>query len=398
MEKIILGLMLLEWVILMGVIQWGARGLKIRPEAKSSPRQTAWPLVALILPVTGSDPLLWESLSSFANQDYPACRLFFVVRDEKDPAFNVIQNLARAHGSPACILSGLTVCCGQKNHSLLAGVRAAEKDSQIFVFADSGHVAPPGWLKHMVRPILDGRASVTTGYHRIESHDRGMAVLGRALTVLVLHLLQGMEPFTQPWGGATAITRKAFQDLQIEELWARTLVDDVSLAARLKKTGMKVLPVPAAILSTPLPGETFSGWARWLTRQFFFLKLYFPMEWAAGGALLYVLAGLMLLTVIGIASVPLGLFSGAEGISSAIFLAALIGLAERTRRIQSIPASFLRWVAAGCAFIFMMGWSHFRSACMRTLHWRGIGYGVSRGGDVVQVVVASLPPAPPEDQ
>ncbi|MFC1895696.1 hypothetical protein ACFL0Q_03400, partial [Thermodesulfobacteriota bacterium] len=86
-----------------------------------------------------------------------------------------------------------------------------------------------------------------------------------------------------PWGGATALNKTLFDELQVKTIWEENIVDDVSLAACLKKARIRVMTPADATMRTPLDGTSLTSWMRWLTRQWLYLKYCLPGSWLAAG-------------------------------------------------------------------------------------------------------------------
>jgi cellulose synthase/poly-beta-1,6-N-acetylglucosamine synthase-like glycosyltransferase len=339
--------------------------------------------VALLVPVAGAAADLTTNLRSLLTQDYPDYQVILVTKDLADPATSVIAALIPEYTHTRLILSGPAVSCGQKNHNLLAGLQAAGETPEVLVFCDSTHLAPANWLKAMVLPLVRGEA-VVSGYHHVLPQDQGLAVWGRTITVLILFLVKGISWLNQPWGGATAIKRRLFEDLQVARLWAHNVVDDVSLGVLLQEQGLRVGLAAENSLITPLSGETLGGWRDWLTRQWLYLKFCLPGTWLAVGLLFYLLAGLVLWSWLSLLTAPLG-FSGALVWPGAVFLAALTGLALALKTLHPQPSPLGAWLTAFYAAIFMAAWCHLRTWRMREMRWRGISYRVGWKGRVVGI-------------
>lgn len=353
------------------------------PSIPSSNDPITFPKVVMIIPVTGRKPGMKTGLKSLLNQDYPNYEVFFVTRDMEDPASNMIQGLLSEKTQARQILSGPAVHCGQKNHNLLAGIAAAESFVEIFVFCDSTHRAPPDLLHRLTNPIIQGQAVMTTGFHRIVPGDHHLATLGMLWTVLGIHLLQGIPMFTQPWGGATAISRSLFETHGVGQLWARTAVDDFSMGPHLRKRGVRCTPVPTACLDTPLAKQTFSEWNKWLTRQLLYLKFYTPGAWLAASFGVYLIIGPFLWTGISIIGIQSGVFHWNMFWTCCGFLGlfTLIGLGFR-RLIPNPSPPRIPWIMSFYFILFMTSWCYIKTWFTNTLKWKGIFYRIAWGGRV----------------
>jgi hypothetical protein len=329
-------------------------------------------------------------LVSVLVQDYPSHEVVFVTRKHDEEAVPLIRGLIQEGGARGCcpcrhVVSGDATACGQKNHNLLAGIATVSDKQSVLAFFDASHVAPSQWLKSLIGPIARNVAAVTTGYHHVLPGDCGVATLGRAVTVLVLHRLQEITLLTQPWGGNTAIKRSVFDELEVGELWATNVVDDVSLAARLKRAKIKVNPVPGADIFTPLASESFTGWSDWLTRQWLYLKFCFPGSWMLGGLMVHLLAALLLAASVRCLAALTGFASWSGTLPAVSFLLLLCAVGETLRIHHPNPGPRLRWLAAFVATVFMGCYCHMRCWFAREIHWRRISYRVHWGGRVEEI-------------
>lgn len=341
--------------------------------------------MSLIVPVAGATRFTAECLHALLDQDWPAYEVVLVTRDAADEAVPVARELfgaLRGGVRGRHVVSGVPRSCSQKNHSLIAGVREAGP-VEVLVFADADHVPPRHWLRALVGPLARREAAVSTAYHWIDPREPGLVPTAHALAVLALSLAQRVPWVSQPWGGSTAITRALFEDLDVAGLWARHMVDDVSLAALLRRRRLHARVVTGAAAATPLGREDLMAWSRWLFRQILFLKFYFPGTWCALGIALGALAGFSAAAL----AVVLGLVHAAPAAVAAAWLhlgatsAALVVL----RRCQSTREPLWRWIAAGCTALVAACAAHGCTWFARSFTWRDLRYRVDRVGRVVDV-------------
>jgi len=384
-ELVLYGLMGLQLAILGGLFLWGAPHVRRSQVAAPAP-PGPFPPVTVIVPVTGDAPLTRRCLESLLTNDYPDFQVIFVTRDESDPAVAVIGELIARHARGRHVVSGPARRCGQKNHNLLAGIAAADPATDILVFCDATHVAPPGFLGRLVRPLAAGEAVLVTGFHRIIPQDYRVGTLGMLMIVLCLHLLHGNRFIVQPWGGATAIVRRVFQDHGVARVWAENIVDDVSMAMHLVKDGIRVKAVGEAILETPLAGETVAHWADWLVRQLLYLKFCAPALWL--GALV-VVAALVVppLWALGACLGGLGGWvSPGTALPGWLYLLVLTALGAVYRTLAPFGIPWPRWLLAYYATLMVLPWCYLRTWGTDIMAWRGISYRVGRGGKVQEVI------------
>ncbi|MCL6622518.1 MAG: glycosyltransferase [Syntrophobacterales bacterium] len=375
---LLLSLAPLTWLVLAGSRRLARRGV---PEVP--PPTAPWPRVSLIVPVTGRPEGLAEELTSLLTQDYPDCEILVITASPDEPAVPVIRELLGRFPQMRHGVSGLARGCGQKNHNLLAGLRLADPSSPVIAFCDRGRLAPPDFLRHLVAPLL-GKAGVASGYHVLCPMEPCLALWARAAVVLVLRLTREFPALMQPWGGATAIRRELLLRLDLPALWARTVVDDVSLAARLKAHRLPVAPAPGALLLTPAAAETWGQARAWLTRQWLYLKYYLPGTWLAAGLLVHLTLALAAAALLLLLFTPfrgLGPLTGA----AAGYLAALGLLVARLHGLLKHPdrggLAWLTWPAA----LALASVAHLASALRHSLVWHGWVYRLGCGGEVRRI-------------
>lgn len=347
------------------------------------PPSAPWPRLSLIVPVAGRPDGLATELSSLLTQDYPNYEVLVVTACPDEPGVPVIQDLMRRFRHLRHVVSGPARGCGQKNRNLLAGLKLADPHSDVIAFCDRGRLAPPDFLRHLVDPLCKG-AQVASGYHRLHPEKPSLATLARAAVVLVLRLSREFPALMQPWGGATALRRELFTTLGIPALWARTVVDDVSLAARLKERRVQVVSAAGALLTTPVAHESWGQAMAWLTRQWLYLKYYFPGTWLAAGLLVHLTLALVAASGWHLLRIPFrGV--GLESCLAAGYVGAMSLLGARLHRLLQPPGrkgqALLLWPAA----LLLAAWAHLASGSTHILCWQGLAYRVGLGGEVRQV-------------
>jgi cellulose synthase/poly-beta-1,6-N-acetylglucosamine synthase-like glycosyltransferase len=323
-------------------------------------------------------------LESLLAQSYPNYEAIFVTCNSNDPAVQIVNRVIHTKRNARHIVSGAASRCSQKNHNLLAGLAGLDPSIEILVFCDSTHWAPERFLEDLVSPIVSGKAVMTTGYHRVVPGDCRLPTLGMLVSVMAIHLMQGLEFITQPWGGATAISRRTFEENGINALWAENVVDDVSMCSHLAKAGIKVRPVSAACLLTPVEGVTFRAWYKWFKRQFFFLKVCQPATWAAFAIAAYLLCTPFLAGLACAAGI-MGFAPKYMTVGGCAFLAAFLAIGMKWRTLVHEDIPIWRWMPAVLAAISMTVLCYAGTWFSNLLSWRGILYRVTWGGKVVSV-------------
>ncbi len=370
--------LLILWLLLIHLIQQ-----RNQPEYLIA--SDMLPKTTVIIPVTGSPACLRENLLSILEQDHPDFVVLFVVNDISDRAVPVLKKLCIQFDNAKIIESGTAVACSQKNHNLLAGVATADQ-AEILVFCDSGHRAPAGWLNRLVSPLLISQdAVISSGYHQVLVNNSRLVEIGRAICVLGLRLARMVPGFEQPWGGSIAMTQSTFEKLDVHGLWARTVVDDVTLARHLDRNKLSTIIPFKCDLDTTISNANWSFWDSWLTRQWAYLKFVYPLLWLVLG-----IAGLSF--TIAFSAIIILLPLQASGVTSQgllypsiIVIIMFLLFALLLRLFHPQPGNILKWVPAFYVALIMAGKCHMNTWFTRTISWAGISYTVGKGGKVIAI-------------
>ena len=355
-----------------------------RVEARAG-RTGPLPPVSVILPLTGNSPLLLPGLESILAQDYPCFELILVAEDQNDPAWALVLDLAAQDSRVMPVIAGPAEACGQKNRNLLAGLEKIGPASEIVVFTDAEHLAEPDFLAELVAPIVREEAVISSGYHHFLPQEGSLAGSAKAVCVQLLNLTRTIPFLNRPWGGATAVAKKALGDLDLVSLWSVTVVDDVTLARR--KGGRRRFPLRMVKpgLATPDQGETMAGWDRWLTRQVAFIKPTIVDDWLGLG---FMALGLNLAFFSSLFFLLRWAASGqgpGPALASLVYFTVFLWACTIIRRHHSGPGSLVLWWA-GCVAAMIMGlWCFSKTCFSNRISWRGRVYTVGWRGRVKKI-------------
>ncbi len=373
--------------ILLAGAGWALHRLARRTPQRPMP--TLWPPVRVVVPFEGGSPALGATLDDLAAQEYPGGFEIHLACEADDGAGRRAAGdwmAARPGGAAPVVRLALaedTRACSRKNRNLLAALTLPCPANAVMVFTDSGYRRPLDWLRELVAPVAAIGARVATGYYHAEG-SRGGRPSWRAVTGQLLFLVQQFPGLRQPWGGAMAISRRLFEDLQVAGLWSASIVDDVALAERLREEGIPVALVNRPALTAPAAGGRPFGWAGWFTRQIAYIRSLQPGAWRGIGIGLWLLAAGVawmagLLAMAWHPAVPREL-AGAAALDLALLTAAGFFL----RAKHPCPGTHRGWWTAYWGFMLAAPFCHLRTAVSRTIRWRGTTYRVGRGGRVLE--------------
>jgi ceramide glucosyltransferase len=234
-----------------------------------------FPPASVIVTVEGSEDDLRENLEALASLDYPNYELIVAARSATDiPAGvlprRVIVVLAGADQNKA----------NDRIASLLAGVHAARKRTEILAFADPGCRVFSGWLRALAAPLAEANVAVSTGYHWFLPEPPDFASLLRSVwnAPIAGVLGPGANPFV--WAGSMAIQKELFFELRVPDAWQNSPSDSGSLTRAVRQASLRIAFAPGAMVACA--GRTamreFLGWAR---REMALARQYVPRLWWA---------------------------------------------------------------------------------------------------------------------
>jgi ceramide glucosyltransferase len=351
------------------------------------------PAVALFAPCKGLEAGLKDNLRPLFQQDHSDYRLVLIVESTEDPACEPIGQLMLEYPQirSQLIVAGKAKTSGQKVHNLLVATADLD-DVEILAFVDSDARPKRSWLRQLVQHLNHPLRGAATGY-------RWYVPTRNTLPNLILHsinasiaALVGPGRHHMVWGGAWAIRRPVFEQIDLRSKWEGTLSDDL-VAARELASGKKKLDFEPACMTASPVDLSWSQMLEFVRRQYTVARFYTPKWWLLGLVFCtisqIVFWGGLIATAVGIiqrapwtwmplaASVFLYVTYVARATmrqsASKIFLP---GYEERL----SIAMQFDVWLSPIAAFFNWVGLMG--SLFGNSITWRGITYSIARGGKI----------------
>lgn len=235
-------------------------------------RDDASPLVTVLKPLHGAEPLLAQKLRSFCDQDYPAYEVVLGVRDASDPALVVARGVTANFGDfvRVVLADEDTPRHANPKANTLAGMIPHVR-GEILVIADSDMRVNPDWLRAITAPFADPRVGAVTCLYRGEPADDGLAsTLGAmanqehfAPSVLVA---QALGPLRYTFGSTMAVRRELFERIGGLGALGAHLADDARLGELVAERGLRVhlsRYVVANVVSEPSLRALWNHEVRW---------------------------------------------------------------------------------------------------------------------------------------
>ena len=343
------------------------------------------PFATIFAPCRGVDQGMLENLDALLAQDYPEFEVVFIVDKEGDDATKLIEQAWKEARRPVkLVVAPKATDSSQKVTNLREGIQFADPASKIFVFVDSDARPSKQWLRNLVAPLADPQIGATTGYRWFISKHETLASEMRNMWNASIASHQGSNRKTNfCWGGATAIKRATFEQLDIHEKWRGTLSDDFTLTHAIHEAGLDIHFVPRA-LTASIENCSWHELFEFTTRQMKITRVYSSKLWVMS----FIGSGVFTTTMI--ASLLIIIFSRKNDLSVASALFTLIAVttfsigksllrlnavqlvlpehAKKLRR-QTLPQVTL-WCLA--PFVFLI--NCIAASISRRIVWRGSVY------------------------
>jgi hypothetical protein len=241
------------------------------------------------------------------HQDYPRYRLLLCFESARDPVVPFLRrrldlpvDASRHVPAPGeagkglsevlLVEAGHASACGQKVHNQLAATRLLEKSDERIVFADADMVCNADWLTRLTAPLNRRTHELAGGYRWFIPGDGKAATLFASVINASVATLGGQSRYHILWGGSMALTRAAFETLDVPALFAGSLNDDLQLTRAARRAGMKSAYVRSLLIPTPI-AFSWASLAEFGMRQYYQIRHYTPKFYvaAAVGPSLYTL-------------------------------------------------------------------------------------------------------------
>jgi cellulose synthase/poly-beta-1,6-N-acetylglucosamine synthase-like glycosyltransferase len=331
------------------------------------------PTALVIVPCKGTGYGFHENITAFLNLEYPDYKLLFIVDSKEDPAYIALQRLLENKPHARIVITTPLSTCSGKVAAMLTGLEVIE-DTTILVFADSDIKPDPHWLSNIITPLQEKSVGAVTGYRwYFPSNWKTLLISAWNMASIVFMFYPS---YTFAWGGSMAIRRTLFKELQIKEKWHTAFSDDLVLTTTVKKAGYRIFLQPKCIMESP-PETSIKRFLRWGTRQYTWVRWYYPVFWLGS---FFGFIGAQILILLGVFLLILGYYMPGAILSSLLIFEILYGwlgismlpktMAYPKERYPSVIGYAL---LTPVVFVFLAH-NAFTSAITRELQWAGRTY------------------------
>jgi cellulose synthase/poly-beta-1,6-N-acetylglucosamine synthase-like glycosyltransferase len=330
------------------------------------------PRTCIIIPCKYAHERFKENVNAIINQEYKDYNVIFVTDSTKDSAYGVVKEIAKnnkkIHLETAEPIKG----CSRKIAALIKGVSLAD-DAEVYVFADSDIKPQKQWLKYLVGYLDDEKIGATTGYRWYFPNNIKSYFISTWNLTSVLPFFFNMFNYT--WGGSTAIKKRVFDKINVADKWKKGYADDLILTETLKKEGYKIKFVPKCLIENSAGDE--SNFLKWGTRQFTWVKWYYPFEYSVS---FIRVVGVKAIMIFGIILLYLGYTLPGLLMFSSFFLEIISGwqAISTVKRLMIYPkkssGSSLVYIVLMPFAMFVIAYNYISSLFTREVSWSGIRY------------------------
>jgi ceramide glucosyltransferase len=378
---------LVLWLVLTALPLWAAMALASFRIGRGKRRLFGdggiFPPIEVLVPVTGALPEHETALKSLLEQNYPSYRVLFIVETQDDPANAVVDVLCAGYPHAAKVISGTGGCCAQKNQNLVEATKRLRSDTEVLVFCDSTNEAHSGWLERLTAAVRAADSEVVTTFRTFDPQPPTVGGVCQAMYAAFLLLFAVNRP--TPWGGATAIRRRTFEQLRVVDMWSRTVVDDLVLGNLLAGAGVPVTMDPGALLSSTVRGQTIRGFLSYLDRQVLFPKFTNPGMWMQASVLyLNLTAAIGVSVLLGLAAC-VGWATPFVGYCCGAFLCSILIFVGLLRQFNRFAIPWRAWLVSILPCVFLTGFVFARSLTRNHIDWHGKRYWPGKEGVVLKV-------------
>jgi glycosyltransferase involved in cell wall biosynthesis len=375
-------------VILQGLssLRGGFRFLNYIEQQLALPPSDFTPVVSIIAPCRGLDQGLRENLAALFALDYPRYEIVFVTDRADDLSLTIIEALCANNPvvPSRIVIAGPAEHRGQKVHNLLAAVGQIDPGAEILVFVDSDARPGPDWLRALVAPLKDETVGAATGYRWFIPEHGGLFSQIRSLwNASIASALGANRQKNFCWGGATAIRRARFDELNIAGHWDGALSDDFAMTRALQAASLPIHFVPQC-LTVSLEDCGPIEMLEFTTRQMKITRVYAPHLWRA------VMIGSIFFCTVFFGGIALGVRNAANGgayLDLVVLLAVMfvLGAGKSFLRLRAVSLALPRdrrnvwrgalvhltlWPFTSALYLY----NSLCAAASRRITWRGITY------------------------
>lgn len=347
-----------------------------------------WPEAVVIVPCKGVPQEFAGHVETMRTQDYPSYELVYVTESADDPAAEALAAMASDGARFHHVVAGLAAHCCQKNHNLLRAidyVREQGIPADVYVFADADMYPRSNWLANLVLPLADRGVFAATGFRSLVTDNPRFVNHLHALLSAYQAMAMPYSVYAGIWGGSMALTRAAFEEYGVYDLWSKAMVDDLVLTWLVRRHGLKRVFAPDCFVYSADTHEHACDAVRWFARQCQYAANYLFPSAVFGAVVGTVLAADAMLLPVTAALFALGLCGWPVTVFHVgvyLWVMLTVGLLSAFNTKQQWRP---RWLLYTPVFLVLGCWAAWRGLFSKRMVWAGVIYEVDGHGHVVSI-------------
>ncbi|CAI3922702.1 6-N-acetylglucosamine synthase (BcsA) (PDB:4HG6) [Commensalibacter communis] len=285
----------------LGCIQAGIGSLLVRYFKKNHKTNDQlpsnhFPAVTIFKPLSGKEPLLFEALASFCEQDYPKLQIIFGLHDAKDSALPIVKKIQEHYPDLDIdiVVNSDIHGCNRKVSNLINMSTIAKHD--IFLISDSDiHAPSKNYLKEVVtelqKPNVGLVTSLYSGLPSFESRVQHMASAHINYNFMPGVLLSRYLGRQDCLGAAITIKRDLLNEIGGFQSLVNHVADDAVIGRKVQARSLDIALSSDIVKTTIVEKDLFSLYEhelRWNRTTFTlepvgftFSFLQLPLFWAS---------------------------------------------------------------------------------------------------------------------
>lgn len=254
------------------------------------------PKVTIFKPLFGKEPMLFEALQSFCEQDYPNLQIIFGLHHERDKALTIVKEIQNLYPNLDIdiVINADIHGCNRKVSNLINMHSAAK--NEIFIISDSDiHAPDKNYIKEIVlelqKPNVGMVTALYSGLPSFESKVQYMASAHINYNFLPGVLLSRHLGRQDCLGAVIALKRDLLEKVGGFQSLVNYVADDAVLGRKVKAQQLDLALAPNIVKTTITEKDLFSLYEhelRW-NRTTFVLEpvgftlsfLQLPLFWAS---------------------------------------------------------------------------------------------------------------------
>lgn len=240
-HTLVLQLIIFQALILLVILS----NIRLLHQARRYAPPPAFPKVTILIPARNEENSIARCIGSLLAQDYPSFEVLVLDDQSNDGTRSILEQIASLHPTLK-VLDGKSPPDGLLGKNWACAQLAQQAQGDLLFFTDADTFHHPQTLRASVTALLGARADMLTGFPRQEVHSWGerlivpffsWAIL--CFTPLELAYRLRLPALSSAVGQMMLFRREAYETIGGHKRLGLSIVDDLTLARRIKEAGLR---------------------------------------------------------------------------------------------------------------------------------------------------------------